>query len=126
MNHTEFDQNDTASTLPSLPTRVPPYNISEQSEAYVVTAAIPGVDRSGLEATVTGDQLSIDGRPAWTMPHDWLPLHREIPESHFQLVLTLDHRVNRDAVRIELQQGLLKVTLPKADAAKPRRIEVAA
>jgi HSP20 family protein len=39
-------------------------------------------------------------------------------------VLELDHRINRDAVKAELTQGVLTLTLPKAESVKPRRIEI--
>jgi HSP20 family protein len=63
-------------------------------------------------------------RRAWNPPTDWTPVYREIPQADYRLVLEVDHRVNRDGIRAELNQGILTLTLPKSEAVKPRRIEI--
>ena len=104
-------------------TTVPRYNVKETADAFVVTAYVPGVDRTALETSVDGENLTVLARRADT-PADWAPVYREIAPADYRLVLELDHRVNREAVRAELTQGVLKLTLPKAEAVKPRRIEI--
>ena len=105
-------------------TVAPRYDVRETSDAFVLTAQLPGVDRTSLTTTVDDDTLTVAGRRAFTAPTGWTPVYREIPQTDFQLVLGLDRRVNRDGVRAELAQGVLTLTLPKAEAVKPRRIEV--
>jgi HSP20 family molecular chaperone IbpA len=102
----------------------PHYDVRENTEAYVVTAWVPGVDRSTLETTVDGETLTITGRRAFTVPTDWTPVYREIPQADFRLVLEIDRRFNRDGIKAELTQGVLTLTLPKAEAVKPRKIEI--
>jgi len=101
----------------------PRYDVHETAEAYVVTASVPGVDKSSFETTVDGDTLTIVGRRAAT-PADWTPVYREIPQADFKLVLEVDRRFNREAIKAELSQGVLTLTLPKAEAVKPRKIEI--
>ena len=80
--------------------------------------------RSVSSDRVDGENLTVFGRRTWTAPATWAPVHREIGGADYRLVLELDKRVNRDAVKAELQQGVLTLTLPKAEALKPRKIEI--
>ena len=105
-------------------TIVPRYGIRETADAFVVTAYVPGVNRADLETSLDNDTLTIVGRRTWTPPSEWTAVYRETPVADYRLVLELDHRFNRDAVRAELNQGVLTLTLPKAEAIKPRRIEI--
>jgi HSP20 family molecular chaperone IbpA len=104
---------------------VPRHNVRENADAFVVTAHLPGVTREAVETHVDGDHLTVLGRRTWQAPEDWTPVYRESHSADYRLVLELDQRINRDAVRAELQQGVLTLTLPKAEALKPRRIEIA-
>jgi len=85
---------------------------------------VPGVNRSDVETNVDNDTLTVVARRTWTPPSDWTAIYRETPQVDYRLVLELDNRVNRDAVRAELTQGVLTLTLPKAESVKPRRIEI--
>lgn len=103
---------------------IPHYELRENQDAYLVIAHVPGVERSSLETIVDGESLTIVGRRSWTPPENWTPVHREIPQADYRLVLELDHRVNRDAIHAELNQGVLTLTIPKAEALKSRKIEI--
>jgi HSP20 family protein len=107
------------------PTLPPRYGISENGNAYTVTAYVPGVAPANIETIVDGEKLIVNGRRTWTPPEGWTPVHREIAEADYRLVLGLDRRVNRDGVKASLAQGVLTLTLPKAEELKPRRIEIA-
>jgi HSP20 family molecular chaperone IbpA len=106
-------------------TVTPRYRTRETEQAYVLIAEVPGAERSSVETTIDGDRLTIVARQAWTAPEGWTPLHRESAGADYRLVLDLDHRVNREAVTAELNSGVLTLTIPKAEAAKPRKIEIA-
>lgn len=118
-NHSE-----TATETEPRRTVAPRYEIRETDDAFVVTAFVPGIDRSALETHVDGENLTVFARRTWTPPADWTPVYRETPAHDYRLVLELDHRINREAVRAELNQGVLTLTLPKAETLKPRRIEI--
>jgi HSP20 family molecular chaperone IbpA len=118
--------NDTQVAAPTPPRRavIPRYEVQENADAFVITACLPGVDRSNLETSVDGESLTVFGRRTWTPPAEWSTVYRESQPADFRLVLELDHRFNRDAVKAELTQGVLTLTLPKAESVKPRRIEI--
>jgi len=103
---------------------IPRHELEETADAFIITAYVPGVDLSELETQMDGESLTVCARRMWTPPTDWTSVYREIPVGDYRLVLELDHRVNRDAVKAELKQGVLTLTLPKAEAVKPRRIEI--
>jgi HSP20 family molecular chaperone IbpA len=118
--------NDTqvATQTPPRRTIVPRYDVQENADAFVLTTYLPGVDRSALETHVDGENLTVFGRRTWTPPAEWATVYRESQAADYRLVLELDHRINRDAVKAELTQGVLTLTLPKAESVKPRRIEI--
>jgi HSP20 family molecular chaperone IbpA len=124
MNLFTRNHSETATEAPPRRTLVPRYDVQETAEAFVVTAFLPGVDRSALETHVDGENLTVFGRRTWTPPADWAVVSRESLDADYRLVLEIDHRINREAVQAELTQGVLKLTLPKAESQKPRRIEI--
>jgi len=120
---TKKDPQASTQTAPRR-TVVPRYNVEETADAFVITAYVPGVNRSDVETNLDNETLTVFARRTWTPPSEWTTLYREIPVADYRLALELDHRVNREAVRAELTQGVLTLTLPKAESVKPRRIEI--
>lgn len=124
---TTLTKNDCCSTAQTETRREvkPRYDVRETTDAFVITAYVPGTDRSGVETTVDGENLTVVARRTWTAPAEWTPLHRETSQADYRLVFDLDHRVNREAIRAELNQGVLTLTVPKAETIKPRKVEIA-
>jgi HSP20 family protein len=124
MNLFTKNNDQTATQIPARRTVTPRYDVREKADAFVVTAYVPGVERSAVETTVHGETLTVSARRKTAVPAEWVSLHRESLDTDYRLLLELDHRVNRDAVTAELNQGVLTLTVPKAETAKPRRIEI--
>ena len=103
----------------------PHYTINETDEAYGLTVNLPGVAKAGLDITAEDDTLRIVGKRAWTRPAGWTSLYRETTDATFLLELDHDNAIDLDKVRAELNDGVLRVSLPKAEAVKPRKIVVA-
>jgi HSP20 family protein len=103
----------------------PAVNVWADEHAVFVEADLPGVDPSKLDVSVTeGNRLTISGeRPEVTVENAvW---HRqERGNGTFVRELTLPTLVDADKVEARYDQGVLRLTLPKADAAKPRKITV--
>ncbi len=104
---------------------VPRYDVREDENAYVVTAFVPGVERSAIETTVNGDTLNLLARRGNPPSERWTPVHRESLDADYRLALELDRRFDREKISAELSHGVLTLTIPKAEAVKPRRIEIA-
>ena len=107
------------------PTVGPPVNVWADEHAVYVEADLPGVDAGKLDIAVTeGNRLTIQGeRPEVNLPNAvW---HRqERGHGTFVRELTLPTLVDADKVEARYEQGVLRLTLPKAEAAKPRKIAV--
>jgi HSP20 family molecular chaperone IbpA len=102
----------------------PRYEVTETPEAYGLTVQLPGVAKDGLEITADGAELRIVGRRTWKQPEGWTVLHRESSEAAFELVLTHDDAIDADKIHADLKDGVLRASLPKAEALKPRKIAV--
>jgi HSP20 family protein len=102
----------------------PAYEVQETAEAFTVTVQLPGVTKEGLELTAEEGQFRIAGRRQWAQPEGWTPLYRESADAAYELVLSHDNAFDADKVAAELRDGVLRVTLPKAEAVKPRKIAV--
>jgi HSP20 family protein len=107
-------------------TTYPALNVWEEADAFHVEADLPGVKQEDLEVfvrqrtelTVRGERKLDERKGAWH--------RRERGFGKFERVLELPAPVDADRVEAKLAGGVLFVTLPKADEAKPRRIEVKA
>jgi HSP20 family molecular chaperone IbpA len=102
----------------------PAYELKETPEAWGLTVYLPGVAKDGLEITAEEGQLRIVGRRGWKQPEGWTELYRESADAPFELVLSHENAVDADKVAAELRDGVLRVSLPKHEAVKPRKIAV--
>jgi len=106
------------------PSRKPVYEITETDEAYSLIVFLPGVAKDGLELTIENQELRVVGRRTWTSPAGWTTVYRESADAPFVLVLTHDNAIDADKIAAELKDGVLRASLPKAEALKPRKISV--
>jgi HSP20 family molecular chaperone IbpA len=106
------------------PTVRPVYELKETPEAWGLTAYLPGVAKEGLELTAEEGLITIRGRRQWKVPAGWTALYRESAEAPFELSLTHDNTIDVERIHAELKDGVLRVSLPKAEAIKPRKIAV--
>ena len=121
---TQKDQRVTA-TQPNRPANfvLPPVNISETKEGYVLEAEMPGVSKEGLEITLEGNEITIVGhRQDPTLAG--APLLAECPVADYRRVFELDPAIDTSKVSARMDQGILTLTLPKSEQVKPRRITV--
>ncbi|MFP4166371.1 MAG: Hsp20/alpha crystallin family protein [Opitutales bacterium] len=104
--------------------RRPHYDISESAEGFEVRVVMPGVNRSGVDISVDGEMLNITGTRTASVPKEWRRLRREAQEGNYRLNLRLNVPVNADKISATVEDGILRLTLPKADEVKPRKIKV--
>lgn len=102
----------------------PLFEVEEAPEAWSLTVQLPGVTKENLELTAENDQITIVGRRSWQAPADWTALYRESVDSPYRLVLEHDNNVDVAKIAAELKDGLLKVSLPKVEAVKPRKVTI--
>lgn len=98
-------------------------DVYEDGECYVVELALPGVRPEDVEVSVLGNTLTIRGTwPARVEGRQYL--HGERASGRFERTITLPSELNRDRIEARTEHGVLHLTLPKAETARPRRIEV--
>jgi HSP20 family protein len=102
----------------------PVYEIKETPEAWGLTALLPGVTKDGLELTAEEGLITIRGGRQWKAPSGWTTLYRESSDAAFELSLAHDNTIDVNRIHAELKDGVLRVSLPKAEAIKPRKIAV--
>jgi len=108
-----------------VPAVAVPLNAWEDEHALYVEADLPGIDAAALDINVTeGRTLSIRGER--TAPADRTWLRSERPVGAFSRTVTLPTLVDADKVEARYADGVLKLTLPKHDAVKPRKVQVQA
>jgi len=100
----------------------PAVDIYETLEGLVVKADLPGVAKDGLDLRVENNLLTIRGRAGHAAPGE--PLYREYELAHFFRQFELNDKVDQLNISAELKNGVLTLKLPKAEEAKPRRIDV--
>jgi HSP20 family protein len=101
----------------------PLVDIETTDDGYVIRAEMPGVEKGGLEITVDNGELTILGRRKPTELTAEL-IYREIQPHDFRRVYELDPSIDTTKVGAKIDNGILTVTLPKAESVKPRKISV--
>jgi HSP20 family protein len=106
------------------PSFFPPLNVREDGETLKIEAEVPGVKIEDIEVSFDNGELTLKGEKKVDAPEN-APLHRrERVYGSFSRTLTLPWEVKVDQVTAELKDGVLTVTLPKAEAAKPRKVAI--
>lgn len=103
----------------------PAVNVYEDAEQYVVEAEVPGFTLEQIEVLVEGDELTLAGTREIPAPAGGTVHRRERPAGEFRRGFTLPVAIAADRVQASLRDGVLQVTLPKAEAARSRKIAVA-
>jgi HSP20 family protein len=116
-------QRDSTSTPESPAYLIPVADIASSGDAYVLQVEMPGVDKSGLELTVENGELLIVGHRR-RIDSIGEPVYREMRTNDYRRVYELDPSIDTGKINARIEQGLLTVTLPKAETVKPRKIAV--
>jgi len=103
----------------------PAVNIYDHGNSVVLTAEIPGVKTEDLELTVLNDSVTLKGHRQDEAKEDDDHFYRkERPTGMFTRTLSLQDAVDPDSVKAEYRNGILKVTMEKAEKAKAKKIEI--
>ncbi|AKJ63312.1 Hsp20/alpha crystallin family protein [Kiritimatiella glycovorans] len=103
----------------------PPVNMWTGEDEAVIAAEVPGVAPEDMDLTVQGNELTISGERKAHEPREGAQLHRrERLSGSFSRRIHLPYEVEREKVSAEYRDGILKITLPRAEATRPRRIAI--
>lgn len=96
-------------------------NIREEDETYVLSALVPGLNAEDLNIQVLEDVVRIEGE---YKADEQSYLVRELPSGSFTRTLRLPTVIDADHVEAEVADGVLTLTLPKAESARPKKISI--
>ncbi|RDV36853.1 Hsp20/alpha crystallin family protein [Bradymonadaceae bacterium TMQ3] len=101
----------------------PNVDIYETSKALTLVADVPGTAAEDFEIDLRDNLLTIVGSVREVEP-GWQPLYSEYRVGHFMRQFRVGQQIDQTKISAEITDGVLKLTLPKAESAKPRKIEV--
>jgi HSP20 family protein len=118
----EFDKKE-ESTIP-VRAFLPMADIYETQDALKVVLEMPGVEKENVDVRVEDDVLNVEGRLDLSKYQGLQPLYTEYNIGHYSRSFRLSSKINQDKIGAELKEGVLSLTLPKVEEAKPRTIQV--
>jgi len=105
---------------------VPNTDIYEDTENLYLVADMPGVDVNHVDITLEKNVLTISGTVEEASPVGHEIAYREYPVGDYQRAFTISNEIDRNAIKAKVRDGVLELTLPKAETVKPRQITVQA
>ncbi len=111
---------------PPVPEAVltPPVDVVEDATGITLYADLPGVPKDKLSLHVEAGTLTLEGEVSLVLPEGLEPTHQEVSLPRYRRVFTLSKELDTAQVSAELNNGVLKLRIPRAAHAQPRRIEV--
>jgi HSP20 family protein len=100
-----------------------PASVTEIADGYMLEIEMPGVKKDGLDISFENNELTIIGRRSLPAVEGTL-IHRESRPENFRRVFELDPSIDADKISAKIDQGLVTLTLPKAEHVKPSKITV--
>lgn len=105
-------------------TMLPPVDVVEDASGITLYADLPGVPKDKLSVRVEADTLTIEGEMTLPLATNMEASHAEVKLPRYWRAFTLGQELDRDNVSAEFKQGVLKLRIPKAEHAKPRKVEI--
>jgi len=96
-------------------------NVREQDDVYVLSAPVPGLKAEELNIQVLENVVSIEGE---YRAEEAEYLLNELPSGNFRRVLRMPADIQADKVEAKITDGVLTLSLPKAESAKPKKINI--
>ncbi|MBK8385517.1 MAG: Hsp20/alpha crystallin family protein [Candidatus Accumulibacter propinquus] len=103
---------------------LPPVDVVEDASGITLYADLPGVPKEKLNLHVEADTLTIEGEIDLEMPGGMEASHAEVSLPRYRRVFTLSKELDASKVSAEFRNGVLKLAIPKAEHAQPRKVEV--
>ncbi len=108
----------------ATPSQAPRVDIFEDAEGITLRADMPGVPREQLQVQVDGDTLTLRGPVRIDLAQGMQPFYAELRSGAWERSFTLSRELDSTAIQAGMKDGVLELRIPKAEHAKPRRVEV--
>jgi HSP20 family protein len=99
-------------------------DIFETDHGLTLVLEMPGVNKESVNVMVENDILTIEGRVDFSKYEGLQPLYTEYNIGNYARSFQLSSKIEQDSIRAELKDGVMTLVLPKAESAKPRKINV--
>ena len=116
----EKKQESTAPSRLFMPTA----DIFEAEHALTVVLEMPGVEKNSVDINVEAGVLTIVGRLDFSKYEGMQPIYTEYNVGHYRRSFELSNKIDQSKIGAEMKDGVLTITLPKVEEAKPRRITI--
>jgi HSP20 family protein len=114
----------TQQAIGSLRPSVMPLDVYRRGDRFVVQVDLPGVDPSSVDLSVENNELAIAAERRWEATNDDQVLAAERPHGVFRRHLFLGEGLDTDRIEASYDLGVLSITIPMAEAARPRKVEI--
>ncbi len=101
----------------------PPGSVAENADGYVLELEMPGVNKDGLDISIENNELAIIGRRS-NPKIEGTVVHRESRSHNYRRTFEIDPSIDTGKISARINQGVVTLTLPKAEEVKPRKITV--
>ena len=112
------------SVPPRSRTSYPPVEMVDKGDKIIVTAEAPGLNKDEVELSVLGDTLTIAGEKKLPAEEGVNYIRHERPHGKFRKLIDMPYSVDRDNISASYKDGILTITLPKAEEAEPKKVIV--
>jgi len=102
----------------------PPVDIYETEKDMMLVADMPGVNEKSIDITIENNILCVQGSVEFEKPAEMDLQYAEYQIGDYKRSFTLNETINRDKIEANFKDGVLRLKLPKAEPAKPKKIEV--
>ena len=116
-------ENRTNGNRPTEQFVAPMATVFENGDGYTLQVEMPGVNKEGLEMWVENNELTIIGRRSLPRVAETF-IHRKSRRENFRRTFEIDPSIDAEKISAKIEQGVVTLTLPKAEQVKPRKITV--
>lgn len=106
------------------PYMVPPVDVFENEHGITLLADLPGVSKEDLGVRVDGENLTIEAKVTSAGPENMELVYGEAQYAAYRRQFTLSRELDTSRIEAQLKDGVLQLSIPRAEEAKPRRIQV--
>jgi HSP20 family protein len=103
---------------------VPVTDIFETPDTLTVVLEMPGVARDSIEASIENDVVTIEGRIDFAKYEGMQPVYTEYNVGHYARSFEISGKIDQNKISAQMKDGVVMIVLPKAEQAKPRKIQV--
>ncbi len=103
---------------------MPPVDVIEDASGITLYADLPGVPKDKVSIQVEANTLTVEGDITLDVPEEMVSSHAEVALPRFRRIFTLSKELDGEKVTADFNQGVLKLRIPKAAHAQPRKIEI--